>query len=316
MTCFITICIYISQTVSLRLSSPALTFNTKKDKLIVFQYGKVGSSTLEVQLGNLMRSPGRLPYISHFQKDYPQGAKIHDGSVVKSMLEHTNEHSTTWVVTVSRNRFYRDISAYFQNVEKWFSRERVLSMPISQLHDDFRHRFHENPSHDNPHRWFQTEFKQTIGVNLTDYADGFENGSLYLEHTWNGRSIRIVFVRFEDISHWQGTLGIYFPGFKMGPAVNVGGQKWYKSRYAEFLNTYKFSKAEIELLCGGDTMKFYSEEEKLAMAPQCSAASFAPPKLMQDSGHMYVLTAKSKLLLEGFNEDSIAGISAEDGMSI
>merc|ERR1711879_276540 len=136
----------------------------------------------------------------------------------------------------------------------------------------------------------QSDFKNATGVNLIDYADSFENGSLYVNTVKDGRLIHIVLVRFEDIANWKQIIGTYFPGFEMRQAVNIGRKKWYAKRYEEFLRTYKFSDAEIKTLCAGDTLKFYSAEERQAMAPQCYATSLISPQMVTDSGRIYAIT--------------------------
>jgi len=253
-----------------------------------------------------MHPPHRLPYIDHLLDQYPQGAKIHNGDVAKAMIEHPEKPGKIWVITITRNRFYRDISAYFQNVLNFnspFTAEQVLSVPISQLHEDFRRRF---PVHEDS--WFQTVFMKAVGVNLTD-VNGYDHGPLHVEYALHGRSIQILLLRFEDISDWQGTLGTHFPGFEMAVKENNGNQKWYAARYEEFLNTYEFSPSEITLLCGSDTWSFYSVEEKMAMAPQCYASPFISPNLIKDAGRMYTLAGNSRLLLEDLDADASTELS-------
>lgn len=127
-----------------------------------------------------------------------------------------------------------------------------------------------------------------------------------MEHAWHGKPISIILLRFEDMSQWEGSLGTYFHDFRIPrkSSNNVdtrGDQKWYSAVYKQFVKTYSFSEEEINLVCAGDTMRFYSEKEKWAMAPQCSASSRIPPNMIKDAGRMYAVAGDSKLLLEDLN---------------
>jgi len=308
----IIICTCVASALGLQVHSEAPVFDPEQDNLIMFSYGKVGSSSLAVALANQMRP--RMKNLKYYprgaiQTRCPQGAKTHFGPVAKSMIEHMNKSQTgrTWIITITRNPFHRDISSYFQNVDHFFPQEQVLSMPISQLQNDFRQRFHEDPNGDDIGNvsYYQTQFKQAVGVSLIDYADRFENGSLHVEHAWHGKPISIILLRFEDISQWEGILGTYFHNFRIPQTsksgVNRGDQKWYSAVYEQLVKTYSFSEEEIKLLCAGDTMRFYSEKEKLAMVPQCTASSRIPPNLIKDAGRMYAVAGDSKLLLEDLN---------------
>jgi hypothetical protein len=287
------------------MHNDAPKFDPEQDNLILFQYGKVGSSSLAIPLGQQMRPiTKKLKYYPYgdIEDHYPQGAKTHFGPPAKSMIEHMNKSGSgrTWILTITRNRFHRDMSSYFQNVESYFgSKEKVLSMSIPELHDDFRHRFHEYPIEDNDHFWYQSVFKEAVGMNLVDHAASFHDGSLYAEHAYNGKPISIILLRFEDISNWEGILDTYFNDFHIPPhAANKGEEKWYAGVYQQFADSYSFAENEIKLLCEGDTMKFYSEEEKLAMAPQCSASSKLARTVVKEEGRLYALAGNSKLLLE------------------
>jgi len=289
----------------------APTHHVGQDDFILLQYGKVGSSTLRDSFADYFYGKDAkdflksVPFAWKRMSNYPREVMTHEADIAKDKLEHSG--SEPWILTVTRNRFHRDISAYFQNVGNWKTKEQVLTMPISELHEDFRTKYHGDvslPTSDNPHKWFQTEFQKAVGFNIVDHAGDFKDGSLYVERNFSGRLVHTVLIRFEDMQRWDLILGKYFPGFQVGDAKpkNIGDEKWYAARYEEFLNTYKFSESEIDLLCGGDTFKFYTKEEVQAMAPQCDKSLSGSPKpmLKQDSRYLVSNTNTSSLVLHDF----------------
>jgi hypothetical protein len=266
------------------------TFDFAKDLLLIYQYGKVASTSLQDGLGSLMipKTQG-ITYINGPQESYPRGAKIHRQDTATDFLSHVHNGSDVWVITATRSRFSRDISTFFQclaapqddsstecfncmhhspfvGLEEEEIKHVTLGMNVSALHDVFRKWWHGPDYKDD---WFSRDFYDAIGVNMLHHVD--EIVKTHKTHIWwqqkskdNRFNLNVILLRFEDVARWSQILSQYFPGFKM-PAANQGSDRWYSNIYQEFLKSYQFSKHEIDAICQGDTMKFYSAEERPEM---------------------------------------------------
>lgn len=188
------------------------------------------------------------------------------------MLAKIPAGNTVWIITMTRSKIQRDIAAYFQN---FGSRSRAIrsSHSIQKVIEDFRHWSDRGSSLHRPDKWFSTVFYNVTGVNLVDHADKIASGlhnHIFVRHWLETYQIdaNIILVRFEDVEKWNDIFGSYFPGFHMS-RKNIGSNKSYARLYDEFKKEFRISQQEIDFVCGGDTMKFYSVEEKNALIPEC-----------------------------------------------
>lgn len=296
------------------------TFDFAQDPLLIYQYGKVASTSLE-WLGSLMIPKTFIPYIDGPQASYPRGAKIHRQDTATDFLSHVRNGSDVWVITATRSRFSRDISAFFQclahpfysiskssecfnclhnspfvGLEEEEIKRMTLDMNLSVLHDVFRQWWHGPDYKDD---WFSRDFYDATGVNMLHHVD--EIVKAHKTHIWlqqkskdNRFNLNVILLRFEDIAHWSQILSQYFPGFKM-PEENQGSDQWYGNIYQKFLKTYQFSQHEIDAICQGDTMKFYSDEERPEM---CKSGR---PYSKTSNGSRWLL---ADVNVDGFDDDS------------
>jgi len=274
------ICLYLSG--SLRLGSlptvifsKGLTTNMQSfnasnplHRILIFQYGKVASTAMRDAFVNL-----GVPtvYISTPTKHYARGVHTHSADVASDMLLKMSSKSQIWIVTIIRNRFVRDISAYFENLLSFNVYRKHL--PISSLHKDFRQRIH-GPNYTDD--FFSDAFRKVTKLNMLEHADVLTSSSsnhIAVHHLRENKQLNILLLRFEDAEHWENTIfNRYFPGLVL-KKKNVGQKKWYASMYKDFLKTYVPNEQEIKMICNGETLQFYSSEEKEVIAPQCFATS-------------------------------------------
>lgn len=275
-------------------------FDNSRDRILIFQYGKVASSSMETSLGHLMDPPRKIPF-EHDPKDhYQKGGKIHSKEVATDFLSKVPDGSRVWVITMTRDRYARDISAFFQNLQE-------KNMTVEELQDKF-HSHHSFTDH-----WFSKDFREVTGVNMMEHANELADGShnhIAVKHQWqrNGKKVdlNILLLRFEDIKKWQQILVKYFPGFRM-TKENTASLKWYATLYKRFIQTLKLNDKEREDICKGESLNFYSDEEKHILAPECypsrPSQSLEHLDLQSDeSGELHVSTSNGELLVADLSD--------------
>lgn len=231
--------------------------------ILIYNYGKVASSSQQVAFGELTHS-GRLPQVNDMNETYPPGFKTHNSLVARDFIEKLPTGSSAWVITAVRNRFLRDIAAYFQKFNHVEFEEKMRNKTVGELQEDFRGR-HQGYVDE----WFQRDFFTATNVDLLSHAGQMDTQNyVYVERDLDDKRINFLLVRFEDIGKWNEIFGSFFTGFELPESNAVASG--YEDKYVEFVNTYTFSEQEISNICNGDTMRFYSASEISEMAPQCS----------------------------------------------
>merc|ERR550537_896202 len=137
---------------------------------------------------------------------------------------------------------------------------------------------------------------------MVDHAEKLASGSydhIALQHRLESKQINlnIILLRFEDIQKLENIVPNYFPGLHL-LHKNSGEAKWYADKYMEFLKTYKPLQYEIDAICGGDTLRFYSNEERHALSPECDpSVSFNQFHSAFESSKLLVTTSNTDLLV-------------------
>jgi len=249
---------------ALKLNAPSELFDAPlPTHILLFNYGKVASTSMQISFGKLS---GSYPeYVTELRKTYPPRCKIHDFNIARDYIEKLPNGSNAWVITAIRNRFNRDIAAYFQrfrhNVE---FENKMRNKTVPELQEDF-----QGERLDYADDWFQRDFFNATNVNLLTYAEqAKKNKYVHVKRGPEDKRLQILLVRFEDIGHWDKIFGAFFPGFTLAKSNPITSE--YEDKYIEFLNTYVPSEQEINGTCHGDSMHFYSPLVVSAIAPQCS----------------------------------------------
>eukprot|EP01051_Picozoa_sp_SAG22_P002589 SAG22_NODE_118_length_19263_cov_16.155813_1_plen_543_part_00 len=224
------------------------------EPVLVFQYGKVGSSAVA---------------------QFVHSAKgVHTGRAAASWLAkldggRTNKTGDTiiWVVTMVRNRFLRDVSALFENKAKFAV---ALHDGFEKLHVKFKD---AKAQSDDEHKgslteinWFRDVFAATTGVDLVSHAREFSppQRSLFVS---SGR-FRVLLLRFEDIQYWPEILPKYFPDFRNRTLKRTNSKPKTgikAAQYNDFRARVEFTEEEVQTISGGDSAVFYSACERKEM---------------------------------------------------
>lgn len=224
------------------------------EKIIIYQFGKVGSGTLY-----------------HTFKYYS-----------KVEVQHTHDFNdliglkTTkpvLIINVVRNLFDRNISAMFQNIgaygddrgkkgyvrEGYFLQNRPLMIEgnISKISDFFRKTNTEILLKSIYNKWY-SDFNKYTGVDI--FETPFDRRKKY--KIIPGCHKTILVLRFEDIKQWENILtDIFNSNFKL-VSKNLSETKPAYILHERFKEYYKYSKKETTMIKNIDFMKhFYTEDE-------------------------------------------------------
>eukprot|EP00408_Alexandrium_pacificum_P019845 CAMPEP_0171198966 /NCGR_PEP_ID=MMETSP0790-20130122/23220_1 /TAXON_ID=2925 /ORGANISM="Alexandrium catenella, Strain OF101" /LENGTH=360 /DNA_ID=CAMNT_0011664297 /DNA_START=27 /DNA_END=1109 /DNA_ORIENTATION=- len=238
------------------------------NRVLIYQYGKVASTSLQQSIGKLLKPPAKIPYVWTGQKHYGPYAKTHSPGVARAFLDAMPDDSSAWVVTATRSPFQRKVSDFFQNLHRRFhsladAKRQAANMTMAELHELYR------PKWCNEGTWFADSFNPVVGFDILSSAEHIRAGGRVVRHnSTKGRDLAVLVLRFEDIKRWHAQLRGVLPGFVIA-RTNTGEQKWYASLYKQFLETYVLSEMEVQCYCKCETFAFYTRQEVCAIAPVC-----------------------------------------------
>lgn len=230
----------------------------KKTPVIVYQMGKVASSTLEATLNEI---PSIEVFRAHVLNHHGQKRPAQmERRLLESWLvfEHLIQGGIpAKVITLVREPIGRNISAYFQNLDKlWDMPQAHQHLTMEQLVAGFFEKF----NHQRTLRWFDDEFKPVLGLDIYEHPFNTESGFQRLTH--GPYDILILRMEVSDAVKTQ-QLGelIGQPDISL-VQKNIGESKGYSGVYKEFLRTIQLPKTYVdEMLDHRYTRHFFSAPE-------------------------------------------------------
>ncbi len=150
-----------------------------RELVLIYQMGKVASSTVKASIEHLPR------YEVHQVHRLVMAniARVHRAHRIRGWQTPTGDPGGIYlqeairtrrpakVITLVREPVGRNVSYYFQNLDKILGRERAHELPIQTIIDGFSASF---PYSDDPLTWFDYEFSEALGVDI--YESGFQAG--------------------------------------------------------------------------------------------------------------------------------------------
>ncbi len=220
----------------------------KYDRILVFQYGKVGSSSLRDTLKSV-RNDGIIQ--SHW---FP---------ILERVL---NSDGKTLIINICRNVFDRNISNYFQNINNighlWYldNKKNILDRTKYSIEDLVADFSSKNMKHIEERliTWY-SNFNELLGINIFETPFDFEKKYTF----FSGEKYDLLLIRNEDIKMWpnilESALGLKELVLKYS---NFSPKKWYGNLQSEFTNIYIYDQKEIDVIMAIDFMNhFYTEME-------------------------------------------------------
>lgn len=258
----------ISDILDIKILEAKFLFN--KSAIVVYQMGKVGSTTVYSSLEKqLLFTPvfhvhclaraelkkqeesyqaiGKLPsQVKHLRHGNFLRQKLDESAVIE------------WkIITLVRDPIIREISIFFQQKDHDFPKGIETSKIINILQNRLAS-FQE--SNDFVCNWFDRELKHNFAINIYDFA--FDKKKGY--HIISEENKKILLIRLENLNDcFQTSLEEFLETNKtIGiSSRNVARKKQYKEQYLEVIEKIKIPRDVCELIYSSNYARhFYSDE--------------------------------------------------------
>ena len=239
-----------------------------EDNILIYQMGKVGSTSLARALGD------RAIQIHNF---YPSNEPCSRKPLYRSVLYKKPIHWAFYlairlgvrarrklrIITLVRDPIGRNISMYFHDLHYWLAYyltevrpDRVSSEDPDMLVDCFKETF----DHRYPLEWFDRELKRLTGLDVYEHPFDTERGCTKID---KGR-VSLLVVQTEKLRDCWPAIEEFCGCELEWRDDNLGERKWYGSLYAEFLDRLSLSADELDEAYSSNYATFFFSEETRA----------------------------------------------------
>lgn len=255
-----------------------LEFYTAKEFFLIFQMGKVGSSSLEFSLKN---KANKLIYKIHFlsnegiamcedshQRRIKNGIYEVDYALLQMKFLHqkiaesrTGKSKRKWkVICIVREPIIRTISAYFQNAYRWIPDFETLAQKpedvLDMLIKDFQSK---DVLHKQVQDWFDQEVKPVFGIDVLNEGFNRKTGYSIYERNW----CKFLVLKLEKMNDNIDTIRNFTGAYDLELAnFNESDNKYYADVYKNFKNQIALPENFVnEMYNSRYSSTFYSNEE-------------------------------------------------------
>ncbi|MFP5272239.1 putative capsular polysaccharide synthesis family protein [Coleofasciculus sp.] len=255
-----------------------------KDKIVIYQMGKVGSTTIwkSLQSLNLNIPIYHIHSLNHerirkaIETDQANYRKLHfmypetlHSEYLRSQLDRKNIVNPWSVITLVRDPIAKILSGFFQKLEGelllgFDYRKKIKAEGDTKIVQEIIEGFYkervENPSRIHPFEWFNFELKDHLNVDLFA-ASTLAGRNYYIDNT---KLARVLWLKLESLndsyqSAFKDFLGIQ--NFNLVQA-NVGLNKRYKNLYKIFLRNVNLPVDYLDNIYQTELVRhFYSKSE-------------------------------------------------------
>ena len=251
------------------------------EPLIIYQMGKVGSSTL-MRTFEALDHPYELfqvhaltwPWIRKIEEQYRhassvRGCPILDEHILASRylrqrMDRSKPGARWKIITLVRDPIARNISTFFQGFPIYFPHLRGLiedsgdmETRLNRVIDVFLNQYAE---HDSPLIWYDEHFKPVFDVDVFDTP--FDTSKGY--QVYRTDRADVLLMRLEDLDRIFPQAIHEFAGLRVNDikSANISSQKPYSSTYGAFKKRIELPIAYVERSYGSRFARhFYSPTE-------------------------------------------------------
>ncbi len=210
-----------------------------EEPIVVYQMGKVGSSSITESI--LATSLPNPVYQVHYLTD--QGLKryknlptppdhVKSSVQLKTWMGENREKKALSYITLVRDPVSRNVSAFFQNLDTWVSRDELLSLNSSEQIERLRTVFLEEYPHEIPLTWWKEELEAFTGFDV--YQVNFPHQQGF--QIYSKAEQQLMIIRTEDIDRvGSAALNMFLGQEDLHlKKKNTASQKWYQKIYQTF----------------------------------------------------------------------------------
>jgi hypothetical protein len=226
-----------------------LVFN--KEVILIYQMGKVGSSSISKSLKNsgiysihTHRLNTTYPFTTKFQKIYQ--------SIRAGVLKVFLHRKKIKLITLTREPISRNISGFFQNLEDFIGKNEKDKNELIKL-------FFKSENNYYTINWFDNEIKSVFGIDVYSYEFPKDKGFMVI----SDKNVEMFIARIEDLNSLENQIGNFLKikEFKLDN-TNKGENKWYSEMYDQLKSNINFPESYVKDRYNSKYMKhFYSEQE-------------------------------------------------------
>lgn len=257
----------------------------KRKKLIVYQMGKVGSSTvcnsfkknneidtyhIHVLTEDSIKDLEKV-YKNNFHRSSFFPSHIVESQYLRKQLD--KKRKERWkVVSLVREPVSRNISIFFQILYSGIGynySEKLKYMKIDDIVEELQKLFFEKNSgfekyngHEAPLNWFDTELKSTLNIDV--FSKEFPCHKGYV--TYQSDQADLLLIRLENLNSCAGEAFKKFldiDDFTLVPS-NISKNKNYSQIYRRFLDTLVLPEHYIDKLYKSKYMNHFYDQEEIA----------------------------------------------------
>lgn len=214
--------------------------NKKYQKVIIFQYGKVASSTIMTSQDGMGCQTIQDKYDKYL-------IKTHNHEVAKDIL---SKHKNVLIINIVRLPITRNISAFYQNIDRYAPDYNNITMDnLIKIYDKAYSIKHTTD-------WMNSFFNM-FNINIDNF--NFDTKNKYNIFSRKGNDILLL--RYEDIKY---TFSKILPkyGIKVSGKCNASESKPYSISIRNFLKNYKITKNEKQKIINNTILnKYYTKNE-------------------------------------------------------
>lgn len=253
-----------------RLADRAVRAGWKNPPVLVWQMGKVGSNSIHKSL----RAAGvpciRLHRIvpesirRHHEWRRPDEPLTRDEKMGLALAEQLKHGSAPIrIITMVREPVNRNVSAYFQNLDKFFVDGEFAKIETEKALETFL----GNYAHGVPLQWFDREIRELTGVDV--YAHPFDREKEYTVIREGRFSILVFRIEADDEVKAQALADFLGLDRLDMLSANVGSEKSYAELYRAFRQQVTLPADYVEeMLESKYARHFYTEAERDAVREQ------------------------------------------------
>lgn len=237
----------------------------KGDQILIYQMGKVGSSTLEKSINKLgldvrhIHSFGNTNNYKFSGKREIRGIKIRLISKIYKFIFRIRRKKIK-VITLMRDPVSRNISTMFQEVSLMLhlheKEDNRRSQELDIMLNDFLDRYVDSEI---PIKWFDEELKYFTGIDIFNFTFDKEKGSLHIKEG----KVELLVLTAEKLNYNKDIIIEFINNDKFEFInSNVSNEKWYSEIYNKFRNNYKINSEKTEQFYNSKTVRyFYTKED-------------------------------------------------------